>query len=376
MPPKTRRCPRCVRRPLERSSHEGRIVDLCPRCGGLWCEPSNWDREALGPLPTADEAASLPVSHREILLGSDADKKHPDVAVGMRHDLACPNCRTPLTALQVGGREGCEVNQCAGCGGVWLDQGEWEQLESLRTWQKTRPTLEGETTWGEWALQFCLGLPTEFNVPPRRFPIVTVSLVAVCVLIYAVQVLVGTDAWLPFALKPKDIMEGRNLWTLLTDLFLHAGPIHLLGNMYFLYILGDNVEDALGRISYLLFYLCCGVAANMAHILAHYWSEQPLIGASGSIAGVMAAYMVLYPKARLTFMLIFWQFKIGVWWWMAIWLGVQVIGGVVDLRGGQQVDVGFLAHLGGFLTGFLIVYPLRGEIIQANPLLRVMHAAS
>jgi membrane associated rhomboid family serine protease len=360
-----------VRRVLERSAHEGRTVDLCPRCGGLWCEPSNWDRETLGPLPAADPGLR-PDPERAALLGPDADTKHPQVAVVPREDLKCPVCRTPLTALQVGGSEGCAVNQCAHCGGVWLDRGEWEQLESLRVWQKTRPTLEGETTWGEWALQFFLELPTEFNVPPRRFPAVTIGLIAVCVLVYFVQVLVGMTDSLAFALRPKYIAEGRDLYTLVTNLFLHAGPLHLFVNMYFLYILGDNVEDALGRVPYLLFYLGCGVAANLAHLVFNVGSDTPVLGASGAIAGVMAAYMVLYPQARLTFLLIFWQFKLAVWWWMAIWLGTQVIGGLIEVRG-TDADIAFLAHLGGFLAGLLIIWPLRRRIIEANPLLRVMH---
>jgi membrane associated rhomboid family serine protease len=378
MPAKTppRRCPRCVRRILERSAHEGRTVDLCPRCGGLWCEPSNWDRETLGPPPGAgpglQPARDPAAPARAALLGPDADTKHPDVAVTPRQDLNCPACRTPLTSLQVGGPEGCEVNQCVRCGGVWLDSGEWEQLESLRTWQRTRPTLEGETTWGEWALQFFTGLPTEFNVPPRHFPVVTAGLIAACVLVYGLQVLVGPEAWLAFALRPRHIAEGRDLYTLVTDLFLHAGPLHLFFNMYFLYVLGDNVEDALGRLPYLLFYFGCGLLANMAQVLGNLGSDVPVVGASGAIAGVMAAYVVLYPQARLTFMLIFWQFKLAVWWWMLIWLGGQVLGAWIDLQG-AKADVAFLAHLGGFVTGLAIIVSLRRRIIEGNPLLRVMH---
>jgi membrane associated rhomboid family serine protease len=208
--------------------------------------------------------------------------------------------------------------------------------------------------------------------PPRRIPVVTIALVALCVLVYVVQLAAGEKAWVPFAMQPTQIWAGVGLYTLLTSAFMHAGVIHLLSNMYFLYVLGDNVEDALGRPAYLAFYLVCGVLSGLLHAAVFAASDIPLVGASGAICGVMAAYLLLYPRARLTFMLIFWQFKLSVVWWMVIYVGIQTVAAAIALQAGGA-GVAYFGHLGGFLTGIILILPFRQLIIQRSPWLRVLH---
>jgi membrane associated rhomboid family serine protease len=347
-------CPRCRQRPLERCSHDEHLVEVCPRCAGLWCEPASWDREKLGPPPaTAPDSAH--VDHRP------ADR------------LFCPRCRSPLTALQIGGDQGCELDQCPRCAGVWFDNGEWEQIEAVRSLQKQEAELDRPTTWGEWAFQFFIGLPVEFNVAPRRFPAVTCGLVGICVAVFLVQLAVGEAVWTQWAMVPADIVAGRKLYTLFTNVFLHGGWFHLIGNMYFLYILGDNVEDVLGRPRYLVFYLVCGLASDGLEIALNPGGQIPTLGASGAIAGVMAAYVVLFREARLTFMLVFWQFKVPAWLWLGFWFGFQLLGAFVD-RSGEASGVGFLAHVGGFVAGLAIIWPQEGALLQRHPLLRLLRA--
>ena len=372
-----RRCPRCARRPLEPCSYQGHTLDLCPRCRGLWCEPSQWGRDQLGPFPGFARVGQPGQPGLRPAEGADAPKPAADIHPVGPSTLACPNCRSPLTKLQVSGPqddgpEPFEIDQCGQCGGVWFDNGEWERLEAVRAWQGEEKQLDSPTTWGQWSLQFFLGLPTAFNVAPRRFPVMTVSLIALCALVFAVQVLVGPEAWQRLATEPDRVLTPLGLLTLLTGSFLHANLLHLLGNMYFLYVLGENVEDVLGRVRYLLFYLACGLVATVTYVLAFPHSGIPMVGASGAIAGVMAGYTLLFPRARLTFLLVFWQFKVSAWLWMAIFLGLQVLGAAVDL-GGKGAGVAHFAHLGGFLAGLAFIYPARQALIRGNPLLSVLH---
>jgi membrane associated rhomboid family serine protease len=369
-----RRCPRCVRRLLEPCTFQGHHLDLCPGCRGLWCEPSEWDRAQLGPFPGF---AHLAQPDQAGLQPAEGPRPSSDVHLVGPSPLGCPNCKSPLTRLQVGGPdddgpEPFEIDQCERCGGVWFDHGQWERLEAVRAWQSEEQQLDTPTTWGQWIFQFFLGVPIAFNVAPRRFPVVTVSLIVVCTLVYLAQAIAGPDAWQALALEPDRVWTPLGLLTLLTGIFMHANVLHLLGNMYFLYILGVNVEDVLGRWLYPLFYLVCGLVANIVYVLCFVHSGVPLVGASGAIAGVMAAYALLFPRARLTFMLLFWQFKVSPWLWMGIFLAIQLVGAVLDLDG-KASGVAHVAHLGGFLAGLVIILPVRPALIRSNPLLSVLH---
>ncbi|MET9390724.1 rhomboid family intramembrane serine protease [Streptomyces sp. NPDC006624] len=149
--------------------------------------------------------------------------------------------------------------------------------------------------------------------------------------------------------------------SVLTAMFLHGGWLHLLGNMLFLWIFGNNVEDRMGHVRFLLFYLVCGYAASYAFALLDAGSGAPLIGASGAIAGVLGAYLVLYPKARVWVLvpfLIFLPLRLPAWIVLGLWFVLQAVysagGGVFDAG-----TVAYTAHVAGFLAGMLIAWPLR-----------------
>jgi membrane associated rhomboid family serine protease len=146
---------------------------------------------------------------------------------------------------------------------------------------------------------------------------------------------------------------------LLTNLFLHGGWIHLLGNMLFLWIFGDNVEDAMGHGRFLIFYLLCGVAANAGHILANPLSAEPTIGASGAIAGVLGAYLILYPAARVLCLVPLLIFLPFVWvpavLFVPLWIALQLVSGLASLGVAQTDGVAWWAHIGGFTAGMLLV---------------------
>lgn len=179
------------------------------------------------------------------------------------------------------------------------------------------------------------GLIYEFGVVPRRFE----------------QALAGPSAF---------TLPGLSL-TILTSMFLHGGWLHIIGNMWFLWIFGDNVEDYLGHAKYLLFYLLSGCAAAIAYILLDASSRQPTIGASGAIAGVMGAYFVLYPRARvltLVFLIVFFTFWwLPAWIFLGYWFLLQFVSGTATSIANAQNTGGiaFWAHVGGFVAGILLI---------------------
>ncbi|MFE9648447.1 rhomboid family intramembrane serine protease [Streptomyces sp. NPDC006365] len=159
---------------------------------------------------------------------------------------------------------------------------------------------------------------------------------------------------------PPDYDKSPPL-SVLTAMFLHGSWLHLLGNMLFLLIFGNNIEDRLGHVRYLLFYVVCGYAAAYAFALVNATSGDPLIGASGAIAGVLGAYLVLYPKARVWVLvpfLIFLPLRLPAWLVLGFWFGLQAVyssGAGVSEAG----TVAYLAHVAGFVAGMLLAWPLR-----------------
>jgi membrane associated rhomboid family serine protease len=145
---------------------------------------------------------------------------------------------------------------------------------------------------------------------------------------------------------------------MLTSMFLHASWIHVIGNMWMLYIFGDNIEDYLGHFSYLVFYLLCGLAAAFTHILFNAASRAPTVGASGAIAGVMGAYLILYPRARvLTWFFFIVVLPFPAWLWLIIWAGEQFLSGTAAALAPtkQMGGIAFWAHVGGFVVGILLI---------------------
>lgn len=183
-----------------------------------------------------------------------------------------------------------------------------------------------------------------------------------CVLVYAWQFKLGLSDpaaerafVLGYGMIPAEIVQGRQLQTLVTSMFLHGGILHLLGNMWYLYIFGDNVEDRLGRLQYLAVYLVSGLFGSLLHILVSPHSAIPTIGASGAISGVMGAYLVLFPRARvltLVPILFFLRFLyLPASLLLGFWILMQLLYGCSAAPGSG--GVAYFAHIGGFAVGVL-----------------------
>ncbi len=236
-------------------------------------------------------------------------------------------------------------------------------------------------------------IPLRDNIPSRTTPLVNYTIIAICGLVFLLQLSGGPDSTLaerfgfvplrmsvpnePIAIQyegvvntplgPRSVTQTHVLppaaidvtWTLLTCMFLHGGWMHFLGNMWFLWIFGDNVEDRLGHVGYALLYVGTGVAAGLAHYYADSDSPVPTIGASGAIAGVMGAYALFYPRAMVLSIIpivIFVQMVVlPAPVFLGIWFIFQVLQSALD-SGGLSGGVAWWAHIGGFIAGAAVAF--------------------
>jgi membrane associated rhomboid family serine protease len=209
-------------------------------------------------------------------------------------------------------------------------------------------------------------IPLKDLNPRRTFPIVNVLLILANVAVFFYQFTLPPQAFKAFVLSNATIparipaaLSGHAslelaFLPLLTSMFLHSGFMHLAGNMLFLWIFGDNVEDTFGHIPYLLFYLVCGVGAGLLHILFNWNSSVPALGASGAISGVMGAYMVLFPRQPVLTLVFIFLVPIPAVFLLGYWFLIQALEAFTSVGAAASGGVAFWAHVGGFLLGVMI----------------------
>ncbi len=207
----------------------------------------------------------------------------------------------------------------------------------------------------------------------QRFPVVTVSIIALNAFFFLYELSLGDRGLQVFVLRygviPLEITSGRDLaptipwpvWvTLFTSMFMHSGWMHIIGNMLYLWVFGDNIEDAMGHGLYLGFYLVCGLAAAGAQILVDPSSRVPSIGASGAVAGVLGAYLLLYPKHRINSLIFLGYFvrmvQLPAMLVLGFWIVLQLFTGLASF--GVQTGVAYWAHIGGFAAGMALTLPV------------------
>lgn len=374
------KCPHCDLE-LNKEFYEKVVAFRCPGCGGRMVTVSGL-RSLSGDRAFVD------------LLWKTAQYGYSEAGT------VCGSCRKPMrrVTLPLAGMP-LELDVCCSCQMIWFDPRELEriplpepekadelppkarELLALRQIQLEEERINREVggySDGEGApdqswkyLVALLGMPVELNAPEcRRLPFVTWGIAFLCILV--------------FALTFSDLRETVNAWgfipaewtrkcglTLLTSMFLHGGVWHLIGNLYFLLIFGDNVEDEFGKCKYVLLLLASGLCASVFHALFDPRTAIPCIGASGFISGVIACYAICFPKVRLSFLLVsrsllaslmlrrYW-FSLPAWGAFAIWLLLQILmsSRLRSLTGGVG-GVAYLAHIGGALPGVLYALHFR-----------------
>ena len=204
---------------------------------------------------------------------------------------------------------------------------------------------------------------------PLSKPIVNYALILSNIVIFFYFYFQGctefNKAVFKYGLIPIYVLNGKNLYTIITSMFMHGGLMHLFGNMLYLYIFGDNVEDALGHFRYLIFYFLGGIGASLLHILSILLMPEylmitslkiPSVGASGAISAVLGAYMLLYPYARIRTLVLYWWItviSIPAYYYIGFWFIYQLFMGIMALQ--LPMGVAFWAHIGGFVTGVIFV---------------------
>jgi len=205
-------------------------------------------------------------------------------------------------------------------------------------------------------------IPLKDDNPRSSFPIFTILLIIINIIVFYFEATTGyTQLIERFGAVPGQIVRGQKLETLITSMFLHGGFMHIIGNMLYLWIFGDNIEHYLGHFKFLLFYFTCGLIAVIAHIILGSSPDVPMVGASGAISGVLGAYLIKYPKARILVLIPIFIFitirpipaviVLSFWFIMQLFSGLGTLG----ISGG---GVAFWAHIGGFIAGAVLILVL------------------
>jgi membrane associated rhomboid family serine protease len=206
--------------------------------------------------------------------------------------------------------------------------------------------------------------PIRDTQPSYSKPVVTVMIIVVNLLVFLHEFSLDPYTLNDFISQYGLIPDSRyfHISAIFTSMFVHGGWLHVLGNMWFLWIFGDNIEDILGHEKFLLFYVLCGVAAALTQVFFSPDSRVPMVGASGAIAGVMGAYLVKFPRARILtlipIIIFFTWLEIPAWFMLIYWFAIQLFSGVGSIADTQYAQGGtaFFAHVGGFVAGIVLVF--------------------
>lgn len=350
-------CPTC-RTTLERTKTDHGLVWTCTRCGGHAATVTILRKNVDGPFISG--------LWEQLLEGK---------WLRPRPDRPCPSCAKAMSEITTETITGpVQIDVCRPCQFFWFDLGEAQQLPALPP-DAPEPELHPRAREAlalaeieairrrhepadlepgppdEWwkILATLVGLPSEEDGSGlSRKPFLTWG-IGLLILLTSVIALVSRPDWIAeFGLVPADPFRHGGT-TFLTSFLLHGGWWHLAGNLYFLIIFGDNVEDAIGRLRYLVLLAVSALVGDLCHYLLHPDSTVPLIGASGGISGVILYYALAFPRNRIGLLIYYSWFQMSARWAIAFWVGAQVVGVLLQLAGVGKVA--YLAHLGGAVAG-------------------------
>ncbi|HEY2545451.1 MAG TPA: rhomboid family intramembrane serine protease [Candidatus Acidoferrum sp.] len=216
-------------------------------------------------------------------------------------------------------------------------------------------------------------IPLKDDNPRQTYPVVNTLLILTNVIVFLYQLTLSPHQYQAFVMAnatiPSHIRLALNghgnieaaFLPIFTSMFLHSGFLHIAGNMLFLWIFGDNVEDYFGHFPYLLFYLACGIGSGLAHIIFNFHSGLPALGASGAISGIMGAYIILFPRARVLTLVFIFFIPIPAFIILGYWFLLQFLAGVTTVGAAATGGVAVWAHIGGFLMGMFITVMSLGD---------------
>ncbi|HEY8375010.1 MAG TPA: rhomboid family intramembrane serine protease, partial [Nannocystis sp.] len=315
-------------RPDEPPGPDDLTLDTCPICYGIWLDQGELD--ALGD-------AEVDPAFLKTMVGRSAGRMCPR-GHGFMNEHVLPSM--PSTPL----------DRCPRCRGLWLDGDERHALAKSSTREGQEDASIRLAKRGLiWAAQILTQLPIEVDNPRRGTPWVVLTLSAILLVTYVASVL-GVVYARHWALVAEEVAaDATRIYVLLTHIFFHADWFHLLFNLYFLYIFGDDVEYLYGRRRFLLLYFGAGLFGGLLQLLLTLADTVPVVGASGAIAGVCGAYLVIFPRARLlqTLPIVYIQLKIPAWIYLCAWIGFQAVMALFS----DAHHFAWFSHIGGFALG-------------------------
>ncbi len=279
--------------------------------------------------------------------------------------LQCARCNTSMHAYQLAlGDVELEIDECGQCHCLWFDRHEATVLRGLMKDSAVHAEAMNarKGTIKSYIFQLLTQFPLEVWNPVRHVPVLVYALLASLFGIYILELVYEAEfvaRYEEFLFVPALVAAGTSVWTIVTAGFFHASWMHLLGNMWMLWIFGDNVEDKLRRRHFFGLYFGALLAGNLAHMAVEWGSPVPLLGASGAISGVMGAYLVLFPKVKVWAMIVVIRVKVRTFWYLGFWVGLQIFMVYTGAAG-----VAWFAHLGGFAFGVLYALAVRKRVVE------------
>ena len=363
------KCPSCCSK-LKQVKSKTALVDICLDCRGIWFDSGEF----------VDFARSLTesekISPQEVRLFKP---RKVDTLETVKETLKlCPKCNLAMKRFNYSYDSNVFLDKCPSCRGIWTDGGEIQQVARylkddprIKTigsdLVEHKKNMEELKSWGGFGKS--LGMPVSPYIlfmpkiilplsdenPRERFPFITISLISLCTIIF-----IGQASFI------NDLRSFFNIYGfvpehffgigLITSMFLHAGFLHLLGNMLFLWIFGDNVEDRFSRLGFIVFYLSCGLFASVLHFVFNFDSSVPAVGASGAISGVMGAYLIFYPEAEIKMLFIYRIVRVPASLYFVAWFGFQLMFALTTVTSNATAGIAWFAHIGGFMFGAFVAF--------------------
>ncbi len=372
-------CPLCSIS-LQNYQFESKNVDICSNCGGLWFDKGEF-QEVLNSLISNNKVDYLNIKEAFDREPAPKDKNKQFIK-------KCPKCNLDMQVFNYSYDSNVFLDKCISCGGMWTDKDEIKEAaryvkgnpvfdkyvkvlsdmteETERSRQVTEETqnlsndLMSSGGVGTGIIAWPIfPLPLKDDLPTEKFSKVTFGLIIFNVLIFIFQLIFTSpedESFFRFlGVIPLLGFSPERLYSFVTSMFIHGGWLHVLGNMFYLWLFGNNIEDEIGSIKFIIFYLLCGILGGITFCIIHPSLDEPAIGASGAISGVLGAYLLLFPKADL---IVLWLGKIRTIpavFYLIFWIFFQFIYGGVALQT-KNVAIGYWAHIGGFIAGLLLIH--------------------
>ena len=361
-------CPHCATA-LEEVVERGTTVSRCPECRGFWIATVDL-RAYVDPL--VDDSIIPP---EEVLL------VQPVVSGAKETSHPCPGCGEMLWLRDFSYNTGTVVERCLDCGGIWMEEAQVAEFVRLFKHMRATPAFAEEYRTqldaeqaeeppvSKKAQVYRIAgffLPMVYDDTERSiFPWFTVGLIAANTLMLLYLILAGYTVPSFLLLVPGHVFDRGWGIALVTHMFLHAGFFHFAGNMVYLWVFGDNVEEEFGHRVFALFYALSGLGAAAFHILRDLDSEIPMVGASGAVAGVMGAYLVFHPKGNIVWTNGFLKFAMPAWVFLALWIAYQGFLALAESSGANS-GIAWDAHIAGFVVGVVTALLFRLATIPAG----------